>query len=620
LNTPHQARPPAGGSAILRPSLHQLAEQFALLRANTADGEQLLLEFLQLAIGIMNAAGAIYFTAEKNNLVPARELLSRQAQTWSPDIAADLLKNAQEAMAGGRIHHAPLASSPSVFLVSCPLTGTDAPAGCLTFVILVGAQAIESFLVIVQLLAALLTSYLGSKRPEATQVGALFLPLVDILAAALSAPDGAEALVLLNSRLRQWAGCSQVAIGVSGSNGVMTLRSFSDITSTDGRTELSRALLKGLNECAIQQEMLCWPRTDGPSGFHSPVFQELVTSTHNRQAVGLAITGTGDKVAGALILLWTEVAPRHECVEALQRAHALLGACLGVWRGRAEGGFKAKARKKMAEKFGRFTGLQVVSCAAVVLVGLLLLPVPFLIRSECLVRPVVTRFVVARFDGILQEVIVQPGDTVSAGQLLARLDGRETELEVASLQAERDKAGKTRDVHMAIGDTAAAQVARLDEQRFQEKIDLLDEKRKAIVLSSPVDGIVLTGDLKRNQGSPVSRGQALFEVAPLETMTIELNVPESDIVYLETGMPVKAAFDACPGRSWRGGVQRISPKSQIAGNRNVFVAGLDVANPEGRLRPGMHGTARVDAGWRPLGWIVFRKPFTALQRLVDLIF
>lgn len=40
------------------------------------------------------------------------------------------------------------------------------------------------------------------------------------------------------------------------------------------------------------------------------------------------------------------------------------------------------------------------------------------------------------------------------------------------------------------------------------------------------------------QGSPVEKGQSLFEVAPLETMRVELAIPAEDIAYIRPEMPL----------------------------------------------------------------------------------
>ena len=47
---------------------------------------------------------------------------------------------------------------------------------------------------------------------------------------------------------------------------------------------------------------------------------------------------------------------------------------------------------------------------------------------------------------------------------------------------------------------------------------------------------------------------------------------------------------------------------EIEDGKNVFICLATMENPDGELRPGMRGKARVSAGLRPFGWILFHKP------------
>ena len=54
-------------------------------------------------------------------------------------------------------------------------------------------------------------------------------------------------------------------------------------------------------------------------------------------------------------------------------------------------------------------------------------------------------------------------------------------------------------------------------------------------IKSETNGIVLQGDLEDARGAPVRRGDVLMEISPLKQLTLEVDVPESDIAYLEVG-------------------------------------------------------------------------------------
>ena len=55
-------------------------------------------------------------------------------------------------------------------------------------------------------------------------------------------------------------------------------------------------------------------------------------------------------------------------------------------------------------------------------------------------------------------------------------------------------------------------------------------------------------------------------------------------------------------------VSVLSPKSQMDGEKRVYYARIDVANPDGVLRPGMQGRGKVFVGWRQSGYMLLRGP------------
>ena len=203
---------------------------------------------------------------------------------------------------------------------------------------------------------------------------------------------------------------------------------------------------------------------------------------------------------------------------------------------------------------------------------------------------------------------------------LANLDGREIALELASLDADSTKALKMRDNHHVQGDVAAAQIAQLEYQRLQERAALLTMRQSQLDIISPADGIVLSGDIKRRTGGPVSRGQVLFEIAPLDPVLVQMGISDEDIGHVREGQEVTVRFDAFPGRAWAGSVEKVSPASQLIDGRNLFTATFELDNKDGALQPGMRGDGSIQVNQRSPAWIYFHKPVQSLMRLLRSLF
>jgi multidrug efflux pump subunit AcrA (membrane-fusion protein) len=173
-----------------------------------------------------------------------------------------------------------------------------------------------------------------------------------------------------------------------------------------------------------------------------------------------------------------------------------------------------------------------------------------------------------------------------------------------------------RDQAMDARDNGARKLAELEMERLDLKIRLLRNREQQLVIASPMDGVVLRGDLEDAEGAPVESGQTLFEIAPLDPINLELSILEEDLHSVELGMPVKARLDGYRGRPVTGTITRITPRSEIRDSENVFVAEVEISNTDGALRPGMNGRARITSRIRPLGWIWFHKAWYALRNFV----
>jgi multidrug efflux pump subunit AcrA (membrane-fusion protein) len=252
-----------------------------------------------------------------------------------------------------------------------------------------------------------------------------------------------------------------------------------------------------------------------------------------------------------------------------------------------------------------------ILAAALVMMAAMFIPVPHRIRCSCQLEPVTRRFVAAPFDGLLRETCVRPGDLVTQNQLLARMDESEVRWELAAVQADRFRASKELAGQVATHQPGEAEVTRHEVQRLQFREQLLQSRDQNLAVRSPVDGVIVSGDLQDAEGMPLKVGELLFEVAPLGELDVELSVAEDDLPYIRDGMPVRVTLDAFPMRTFESKIERIHPRAEIRDGENVFVAQVRLSNPQRTLHPGMRGYARVLAGKAALGWILFRRPLAA---------
>ncbi len=256
----------------------------------------------------------------------------------------------------------------------------------------------------------------------------------------------------------------------------------------------------------------------------------------------------------------------------------------------------------------------------VVIVGIGLIPWPHAVDCNVVCEPVSRRYIAAPFDARLLRSHVMAGEKVYQGQVLATMDGSEIRTELAVLRTKLGQAEQRQLAALSTGDHSKAELERLETTHLQRQIELFENRQSHLEIRSPINGVVVAGDLERSEGAPLSAGDNLFEIASLDRLIAEVAIPEQQVSCIEDTMEVTVRLDAMPGQPERTTLQRIHLRSEIRDNANVFIAEAELANPHALLRPGMSGTASIHAGYRALGWILFHQPYNAVRhwnRLVN---
>lgn len=214
----------------------------------------------------------------------------------------------------------------------------------------------------------------------------------------------------------------------------------------------------------------------------------------------------------------------------------------------------------------------------------------------------------APFEGYLKAVHVKPGDQVAKGDPLAELDTADLRLQQAAAESELAGYLKQADIHRREGKTGEMQVQLLEAERMQARINLIKYQIERARITAPIDGIVVTGDLEKQLGAPLSTGDKMFEVAPLTSLRAILAVPEDQIADVDLTLTGELASAAHPGDYLKFDIERINPVAEVDGQSNVFrvrarLTDPDVIETHAWLRPGMEGLAKIDVGPRSYAYI-----------------
>ena len=199
------------------------------------------------------------------------------------------------------------------------------------------------------------------------------------------------------------------------------------------------------------------------------------------------------------------------------------------------------------------------------------------------VEPVRSIGVNSQASGTVLAVRVQEGDRVVTGQLLAQLDGREAEAQLARARAGLVSATSAFQRDSQLAASTIITPAEFERSRTAYEVAKSDvlvwETRRAFTrITAPSSGVVTAKLIEA--GSAVSPNQRLFDLADVSLLVVRVQLGEMDVVHLSAGAPVAVRFDAYPSAAIEGHVRRVFPS----------------ADPQSRLVP-----VEVALGARPAG-------------------
>ncbi len=391
-------------------------------------------------------------------------------------------------------------------------------------------------------------------------------------------------------------------------------RGLTVIAASDDRLDVENAIERRLvtaagEEVAARGEQTRWPAVDAVGRHSLMAVAQLAESCSVESIIGIRLADSSGRDRGVLLAMDATNVDSAACLHAIEMP--LASKLMGIERLQPT---PLQSLVRGSVELVRGSRRNVILGLAIALGLGMLIPARYKVAAELELQPVKHRFVAVPFDGPLQTAHVRPGDMVERGELLATINPREIEYELAGIRAELSRSLQEKKGLMAEHDFAASKIASLESDRLRLQSDLLQYRRDNLEIRSPIAGVVVSGDLKQSEGMPMTRGETLFEIAPLGQMVVEIAVPEGDVAHVREGMDAQFYVNALPSRTMRGRIARLHPRSELRNHDNVYIAEIQILDEENLLRPGMRGRAKIVGDRHALGWNVFHKAYYGLRR------
>jgi len=542
-----------------------------------------------------------------NEALQHLHVLAGSDGTLPSQLRKTLVGCSQQALSKDTTQLQAVSTEPAWFVAAVPVAAPGAASVLLAvFDPRVNGKAITSILELAAVHVALWHTKreLADRDVETRSIATL----AELTSRLASSGDLGLACYTLVDELQRFLECRQVVLGLSHNGKSCRAAAISGTNGIDRRSDRVCALEATLDESVVRGELTVWPPNDAGNRHAMMAHKKLAESVAAGSVVSSPIRDDRGELQGAWLFLGDEsLSQNAETLRFILAAAPSFASSLSLLK-RAERGVFGKWIHAVVKASRRRTGRAILA-SVLLLIGLMFLPLPYKVTCDCELQPFVRRYVAAPFDATLERSYVEPGDLVREDQTLAQIDGREIRWELAGLAADRNRAAKERDGHLATRDFGAAEVARHEVERLDIKAKLLEHRGDHLELRSPINGIVISGDLKKAEGVPLTVGQTLFEIAPLDSMVVEIAIPEEDVRHVCKQQSVEVVLDAFPGRRIKSTLARVHPRSEVRATDHVFIGEFDLDNPDELLRPGIQGTAKIVTSRHSLGWIVFHKPW-----------
>lgn len=193
--------------------------------------------------------------------------------------------------------------------------------------------------------------------------------------------------------------------------------------------------------------------------------------------------------------------------------------------------------------------------------------------------------------GYVERVLVEKGQSVTAGTPLAYVNKSGQDAALAQAKARYDQAKSEYD--RAKQAASSLSQSRRDATRFayeqaEAAYRMARIQAERAVIRAPFDGVV--ADIHVEQGEVVSPGGEVARLVQVDPVIVSLSVSDRDVVNLTPGLDVQVTPSG-GGTIIPGVIKRVAPAADI--DSRAFVVDVEVDNADRKLLPGM--IAKVNA-------------------------
>jgi putative peptide zinc metalloprotease protein len=194
-------------------------------------------------------------------------------------------------------------------------------------------------------------------------------------------------------------------------------------------------------------------------------------------------------------------------------------------------------------------------------------------------------------------------ETESAIRVINETSGRESDLK------EQELAEAESELRLMQAGTRPEQIRQVEAEvkKLEAEVKNLDQELVKTEIRAPIDGVVSTPFVERKVNKHLDPGEELCTIVDLSRVTVEMQVPEKELVDIKPGNPVWMKARSLPSMDLQGRVDFIAPVAQTVNGQQMVTVRSELQNETMLLKPEMTGVAKIYCGDRRIVDLVSRR-------------
>ena len=435
--------------------------------------------------------------------------------------------------------------------------------------------------------------------------------ILDIVSRILNQENFSAVAINLVNELAFHLQCDRVCLGIRDGQHAKVF-AMSNSASFDHKSNLIRSIGLAMDEAIDERTVLSLPNLDETASTLTVAHEQLSQLQGERSILSIPLFANS-KPLGSLCLERDKDRPfSDEEIQFCDQLTGLIAPGLSLFY-RDSLPVPKKFIAACRDFFGGILGpahLKTKVSGAILLLAVSYMTFvsgEYRVTANAVIQGSTLRVISAPIDGYIATAERRAGDVVKKGSLIATMDDRDLRLQAIKWQSQKQQLRREYRESLAQNDRTKISILSSKIKQADAQLELVNEQTERLKIIAPFDGVILEGDLDQMVGSPVSRGDALFKIAPQNSYKTILEVDESEISQITVDQTGLLSLSSIPDQNFPITVSRITPVSVAQDGRNYFRVEATMQQGGGVIQPGMEGVAKVTIGDRRILWIYAHK-------------